>query len=283
MALVPDAPKVEAQLQDPSSADLTDGAGAGAGSHAPPPEPAAGPPTSAPVKGRTLQLPYAEKVITDAFGAVAKTKIIRGEITVATGEDEILAAFDKVNKGRKNTLANRAWQDGDAKKNFKDRGLRLNGFADKGKVWVDMESTDPTATVHEMLHINTASDFRGSVGEIVNEGITERLAIKAMVAAGDAVTGSENTYTKERAFVDKLLAMVSEATAIDAYFNGAAKLVTAYETIGGTGSWATLKAELVKNDYAKAEAALQKAKTRTVELDAFNAAVATVGAGAPKT
>ena len=284
--LVPDVNEVNAEIQDPSSADLTGKEGAGEGSHAGTPAPTPAPATpapSTPVKGRTLQLPYGEKVITDSFGSVAKAKVVRGNITVSNGEAEILAAYDTVNKGRLNKLTGQPWVDGDAKKAFKDRGLRLNGFADADKVWVDMETTDPTTTVHEMLHINTDSGFRAAVGEIVYEGMTERLAIKAMLAAGDTVTGSEGTYTKERAFVDKLLAMVPEATAIDAYFNGAAKLITAYETIGGAGSWAKLLAELVKMDYTRAEAELQKAKTRTVELDAFNAALATVGAGTPKT
>lgn len=284
--LLPDADDVNAKIQNPSEANLTGKEGEGAGSEAgaPVPTPApSSPAPSAPVKGRTLQLPYGEKVITDSFGSVAKAKIIQGNIVIANGEAEILTAYDSVNKGRNNTLTGKAWEDGDAKKTFKDRGLRLNGFADKGKVWVDMETTDPTTTVHEMLHVNTHSDFRAAVGEIVNEGMTERLAIKAMLAAGDKVTGSENTYTKERGFVDKLLAMVPEATAIDAYFNGADKLITAYESVGGAGSWAKLLVELKKLDYTKAEAELQKAKTNTKELDAFNAALGTVGAGKPKT
>jgi hypothetical protein len=282
--LVPDVPEVNAEIQNPSSADLTDGKeGAGEGSHAGGPvADSSKPAPSVPEKGRTLKLPYGEKVLTDTFGSVAKKKIVRGNIIVKNGEAEILAAYDEVNKGRNNKLTGKAWVDGDAKKTFKDRGLRLNGFADADKVWVDLETTDPTTTVHEMLHINTAAGFRAAVGEIVNEGMTERLAIKAMVAAGDSVTGSEATYTKERAFVDKLLTLVPEATAIHAYFNGADKLIDAYESVGGKGSWATLLAELVKNDYTKAEAEFQKAKTRTVELDAFNDAVTKVGTGAPK-
>ncbi len=207
------------------------------------------PPTT--VLTGTMDVSYAQKAITDSFGTVAPKTIITGAITVVDNMDALYAAYDKVciDDNIMNKDTGKKWAAGDLKKTNAAKGLRTNAFAYKGKVWVDKSGTDPTATVHEMLHVNTASDFLGKVGRIVNEGTTQKFAVKAIKAKGGSVAGSENTYQSEQGVVTNLIAIVTESTLTDAYFKGAATLVTAYEAKKGAGSWATLKALLDAENY----------------------------------
>ena len=100
---------------------------------------------------------------------------------------------------------------------------------------------NPTTTVHEMLHINTASTFRSTVGEVINEGMTERLAVQAVAAQGNSVVGSENTYAPQRASVGKLIAIVGEQTMKQAYFNGGQTFIEVYNRLMGRNSFTALK------------------------------------------
>ena len=207
------------------------------------------PPTT--VLTGTMDVSYAQKAITDSFGTVAPKAIITGAITVVDNMDALYAAYDKVciDDNILNKSTGKKWAAGDLKKINTAKGLRTNAFAYKGKVWVDKSGTDPTATVHEMLHVNTASDFLGKVGRIVNEGTTQKFAVKAIKAKGGSVSGSENTYQAEQGVVTNLIAIITESTLTDAYFKGGDTLINAYEAKKGKGSWATLKALLDAETY----------------------------------
>ena len=242
------APPPAVQPPAVDSADTTPTAPA-----APTPAPAT------PVAGATLQLAYSQNALQQAFGGVAAKPIIQGNITIVVGEAAILAAYDTANIGRHNAVTNAPWVAGDAVRNFKNQGSRLNGFADAGRIWIDSTTTDPTTTVHEMLHINTASTFRATVGEVINEGMTERLAVQAVSAQGSSVVGSENTYAPQRNVVNKLIAIVGERTMQQAYFNGGQTFIEVYNRLMGSNSFTALKRLLdpLPPLYTAADAVLQ--------------------------
>ena len=110
-----------------------------------------------------------------------------------------------------------------------------------------------------MLHINTASNFRATVGEVINEGMTERLAVQAVAAQGDSVVGSENTYAPQRNSVGKLITIVGEWTMLQAYFNGSENFMQVYDRIHGKNSFSALKRLLdpLPPNYTAADALLQ--------------------------
>lgn len=221
-----------------------------------PADPAAAAPTPAPapVLGGSMTVAFAQQALTDTFGTVAPSAIIPGNMTVVPDMATLYAAYDQwcIDNGVTHADGS-AWAAGDKLAEDTAGGFRMNAFAEPSpgtSIWVDATGSDPTATVHEMLHINTAADFRAAVGEIVNEGTTQRLAMQAVQAAGASVVGSENTYQQEQAVVEALAGKVGSDTITNAYFNGAATLTSAYDTAMGAGSWAMLKALLDANDFA---------------------------------
>jgi hypothetical protein len=200
---------------------------------------------------------FAEKALKDAFGTVAGRTIVPGNITVVPNITALYAAYDQWCIDHGVTKADgSAWQAGDAAADDAASGTRMNAFAEPSpgtNIWVDSSGTDPTATVHEMLHINTEGGFRAAVGEVVNEGVTQRLAVRAVQQAGESVVGSERTYQREQEVVQALVEIVGDATVTGAYFGGAASLISDYNTkVDDENGWATLKALLDARDFATA-------------------------------
>jgi hypothetical protein len=194
-------------------------------------------PAAVPVPPESMSLARAQEVLTASFGDI-KT-IVQGNIKILDGRPALWAEYDKINKGRNNHYAtpNRPWQDGDAQQYVPG----LEGFADRdtGIVYVNKNSVLPTVTAHEMLHMNTAADFRGTVGETINEGMTEHLALKALTAAGvsTAGTGGAVAYPTEVAMVRKLIACVGEDTLTQAYFGGAQIFLDVFNALYGEMIW----------------------------------------------
>jgi len=213
-------------------------------------------PAPAPVLTGTMTTAFAQQALTDAFGDVAGA-IVPGNITVVPNIAALYAAYDQWCIDHNVTKADgSAWAAGDAAADDAAHGTRMNAFAEPTpgtNIWVDASGTDPTATTHEMLHINTAGDFRAAVGEIVNEGTTQRLAVRAVQRAGASVAGSENTYQREQEVVQAIVDLVGDDTVTRAYFGGAATLTDAYNALTDDDTaWATLKALLDANDFAAA-------------------------------
>jgi hypothetical protein len=185
---------------------------------------------------------------------VAGREIVPGNITVVPDQDTLYQAYDQwcIDNGVTRDDGS-AWALGNKRADDDAAGVRMNAFAEPEpgtNIWVDATGTDPTATVHEMLHINTASGFRAAVGEIVNEGTTQRLAVRAVEAAGESVAGSEFTYQREQEVVQAIADLVGDDTVTNAYFNGADTLISKYnEKVDDEDGWASLKALLDANDF----------------------------------
>ncbi|NJN54639.1 MAG: hypothetical protein HC804_07700 [Anaerolineae bacterium] len=184
-----------------------------------------------------MSLSQAQTVLQSSFGSVHT--IVPGSIVLIDGRPALWARYDQINLGRTNAhvTPNRPWQNGDAQTYIPG----LEGFADNGTVYVNKQSPLPTVTAHEMLHNNTAADFRGKVGETINEGSTEYLALKALNAAGIPTTGGAVAYPTQVGIVRKLIDVVGESTLISAYFGGADSLIESYNTLQGWLGFALLK------------------------------------------
>jgi hypothetical protein len=213
---------------------------------------------SAPAKPKAMSLAKAEEVLTASFGKVKK--IVPGKIEILADREAIWKQYDENNKGRKNPYnEGKPWKDGDAKKYIPG----LDGFASasKGTVYVNAQTSLATATAHEVLHMNTAADFRKAVGETINEGATEYLAIKALKAAKVSIK-SGTAYPGEVAFVTKLVAVVTESSLIAAYFGGAATLTGDYDKIKGAGAFDKLKPLAEAKNYTEAGKLLKAEKPK---------------------
>jgi hypothetical protein len=185
-----------------------------------------------------MSLTTAQTVLQTAYGGIHQ--IVPGNIVLLDGQAPLWAAYDRINLGRNNTYVtpHRAWQNGDAQSCIPG----LQGFADSdtNTVYVNRQTALVTATAHEMLHINTAADFRAAVGETVNEGTTEYLARKAVTAAGVAL-GDVQAYPQQRAIVEQIIGVVGEATLTQSYFGGAPTLINAFNALQGPGKFAQLR------------------------------------------
>lgn len=242
-----------------------------AGAGAAPPE-ATTEPGAAPEEGRgtggrapatvslpTLQTAYAQNAIQTAYGGVAGRSLITGTITIVPNMTALYREYDRIcieNRVR-NSDTGRVWAEGDKARRNRRRGLRTNAFAYEGSIWIDATQTDPTATVHEMLHVNTAPNFLENVGRAINEGITQRLAVRAVQATGHSVAGSEYTYVQEQRVVDALVGVIGEANIVNAYFNDPNIMINTYNTLIGTDAFAALKTTLNADSQAGYDAAVR--------------------------
>ncbi len=197
-----------------------------------------------------MSLAGAQSVLTGQFGGV-KT-IVPGSIVILADQPACSAKYDEV------CIADHlkrpdgsAWKAGDRAKDDAANHVQVEGFAWKGIVYVNGKTTLITATAHEMLHINTASDYRATMGETFNEGSTEFLARKAIAAAGMTVP-AVTAYPTQIVITQALIALVGEDVLTAAYFGGAGTLTDAIKA-KATGTWTSIraKAEALQVDRVK--------------------------------
>jgi hypothetical protein len=203
---------------------------------------------------QAMGLSTAQTILQGRFGDFKK--IVPGTIVILADQAAIWAKYDEVciadNLTNPDTGAK--WKQGDAEAGDKAANVETDGFAWKGVVYVRSERSPVDTTAHEMLHLNAAADFRGTVGEAFNEGATEHLAREACASAAIRIPkAEENSYATEVAMTRKLAALIGEDVLIDAYFNGGPKLVTAYEAKKGNGTFGTLKGYADAKDTANAD------------------------------
>jgi hypothetical protein len=190
---------------------------------------------------KTMDAATAQAALQTAYGS---TKAITTfTIVWLKNQADAWAQYDAQSIGlmNPNTTPPSPWKKGDAKKLLPG----LVGWADapNAKVYL-LKTTDlPTATAHEMLHMNTAADFRGKVGEAINEGATEYLAIQALNKAGVKTSGKgiAVAYPDQEKMIEKLVSIIGEPALVNAYFNGAQSLIDAVDALEGPGSFAKLK------------------------------------------
>ncbi|MEO9254103.1 MAG: hypothetical protein ABI305_01065 [Tepidiformaceae bacterium] len=206
----------------------------------------------APVLTRgAMSLASAQKILQGEYGDV-KT-IVTGTIQILADQPACSAKYDEVCIAAGFDHGDRPWAAGDCAADDAALGVQTEGFEFNGIVYVNGKTTLVTATAHEILHSNTASDFRAAVGETFNEGVTETLARKSLTAAGITVP-SVTAYPDQIKITDKLKALVTEEVLRTAYFGGSASLIAKYEELKGPGTWATLKGHAEALDEVKVTA-----------------------------
>jgi hypothetical protein len=186
-----------------------------------------------------MSLAGAQAILQGEYGDVKD--IVPGTIVILADQPACSAKYDEVCIAAGLEYKGRPWAAGDCADADAELGVQTEGFAWEGTVYVNGKTTLVTATAHEILHTNTAADFREAVGETFNEGVTETLARKSLTTAGITVP-AVTAYPDQIVITDALKALVSEATLITAYFGGSATLIAKYEELKGAGTWATLKA-----------------------------------------
>ena len=101
--------------------------------------------------------------------------------------------------------------------------------------------------IHELLHMNTAAGFRAMAGEMLNEGMTDHLAVRACKAAGLTDYGPPG-YVQGMGIATRLIEIVGEQTLEQAYLNDPDILRRRFEEMQGAGMWVGLKAAMDRND-----------------------------------
>ena len=207
-----------------------------------------------------MNLAAAQSILQGQFGGTKD--IVPGTIEILADQPACAAKYDEIQIARGVLRPDgSAWQMGDCAKDDAAEGVLTQGFAEGGIVYVNGETTLVTATAHEILHNNVAAGFRAAVGETFNEGVTELLARRALKAAGVKVP-SVTAYPDQVKFTEKLEKLVGEKVLSDAYFSGAAGLISKFEELKGVGTFVTLKthAEALDEEAFKKALAAKKAK-----------------------
>ncbi len=212
-----------------------------------------------------MDLQQAQNILQKTFGNVKQ--IEPGNVVLLDDRAAIWTSYDDVciRNGVKIkdpvTGVQRPWQAGDAQARFPHG---LNGFADNNTVYVNKQTSSPTTTAHEMMHNNAAPDFRGAVGETLNEGTTQYLTIKALKAEGIQLP-DRLPYPDETRLVEALSGTVGEDAVTRAYFGGGKALAEALDALGGPDTFNKFRALADAKDYDGAIKLLQNAKGGTTK------------------
>ena len=203
--------------------------------------------TTAPVhppRQLPMDLATGEAVLNGAFGDVAS--VSPGSIQILDAA-EFQAAYDRIYGGGQYSWDNYVVP----------RYGSLNGFAHDGVNYINRASAGLHTIVHEMLHNNTAADWRGVVGSRWDEGTTEVLTQEACARVAEP---APVCYPGESPVVREAIAQgLPQADLTDAYFNGGAQAKVAdWVDDNCTGDWATVKGHMEANNWAAARAALAR-------------------------
>lgn len=175
---------------------------------------------------RTLQLLQA------AYGSVNSHPFVETQVVSLAGQAEMYRRYDEVTSSKRlyNAHSGRTWGLGDAATAFP---TGLDGFSDRdtGVVYLNVRSGVSTTTPHEVLHVNSSWEFVTAVGDEINEGMTEQLALDALAAAGMRLPAVAH-YPQERALVAALTIVVGRDRMVEAYFQGGRSLADAIAAVG---------------------------------------------------
>jgi hypothetical protein len=132
----------------------------------------------------------------------------------------------------------------------------LNGFAYNGVNYINRDMANVTTVPHEMLHNNTAADWRPVVGNEFDEGATEYLEQYALRTGGIHTTLTH--YPNQRAVVEAFLAAgATQDSLFRAYLVGGAQtLVAQWVDNHCQGNWTQVKTATQSSQWAVARASL---------------------------
>lgn len=191
-----------------------------------------------------MDLASGEAVLKNAFGSIKK--IVPGKIEVLDPA-AFKKAYDKIYGA-----GQWSWD-----KYVVPTYGSLNGFAYDGVNYINTGSAGLHTVVHEMLHNNTAADWRGVVGSRWDEGTTEVLT---QVACEQLKVDAPVCYPGESPVVREALAQgLTVADLQEAYLNGGAKeKIADWADKNCKENWAAIKGYMEAKNWAAAKAALKK-------------------------
>jgi hypothetical protein len=192
----------------------------------------------------TMDLASGEKVLGDAYGKIKK--IVPGKIEILEPAD-FKKAYDKIYGATQ-----WSWD-----KYVVPTYGSLNGFAHDGTNYINKGSAGLHTVVHEMLHNNTAGDWRGVVGSRWDEGTTEVLTQEACQKFSvDAPTCYPGESPVVREAISNGLSLDDLSTA---YLTGGAQAKVAdWADKNCKENWAAIKGHMEAKSWAAAKAALAK-------------------------
>jgi hypothetical protein len=126
----------------------------------------------------------------------------------------------------------------------------LEGFAYKNVNYINKDIGSVDVVPHEMLHNNDHADWRSFAGSETNEGTTEYLTIKAVVAKGYTASHS---YPDQEGVVQELVKMTSEDLLMKAYFKGETTALKTKMESKCKGSWSEFKVAMQAKKWTKAK------------------------------
>lgn len=205
------------------------------------------PPAKAEPKEDPLSKKTSLKIISDSFGSVKKD-LTEGQVEVLA-KAEFIAAYDKIYGS-----GPYAWD-----KYIKPKFGDLEGFAYNNVNYINRDNagTNIGTVVHEMLHNNTAADWRAVVGNQFDEGTTEYMSL---IACNAAKAPYGKSYPDQLSCVEALVAAgLSEADLKTAYLvGGAQKLLADWFNANMAHAWAEFKDAMQAEDYALAKTKIKK-------------------------
>lgn len=176
--------------------------------------------------GRTLQ------VLQGAYGLVNPHPFAQTQVVTLASQAEMYRRYDDVTSSKRlyNAHSGRPWALGDASTAFP---TGLDGFSDRdsGVVYLNVRRGVATTLPHEVLHVNSSSEFVSAVGDEINEGMTEQLALDALATAGVRPPAAAH-YPQERALVAELTRVVGRERMVQAYFQGGQALADVIALVG---------------------------------------------------
>jgi hypothetical protein len=191
-----------------------------------------------------MDLASGEKVLTNAFGSVKK--IVQGKIEIHALAG-FKAAYDKI-YGK----TPYSWD-----LYVVPKFGSLNGFAYDGVNYINSDSAGLHTIVHEMLHNNTAPDWRAAVGDDFNEGTTE---ILTQVACKKLSVDAPTCYPGESPVVQAALDNGLPLSELEAAYlvGGAATKVVGWIDANCKENYAAIKGYMAAKNWAAAKAGLAK-------------------------
>jgi hypothetical protein len=207
------------------------------------PETTATTPSHPPARQLQMDLASGEAVLSEAFGTIKR--IVPGSIQILE-QAAFQAAYDRIyGAGPYSWAAYVAPTYGN-----------LNGFADAGVNYINRSTAGLHTVVHEMLHNNTAADWRAVVGSRWDEGTTEVLT---QIACARVSEPAPVCYPGESPVVREALAQgLPQDDLTSAYLTGGAQAkVAGWVDANCTENWAAVKGHMEAQDWAAARAGLR--------------------------
>lgn len=206
-----------------------------------------------------MSLSAAQRILQRSFGGLKK--IVPGAVEVLENQRACARKYDEVcMKAHFKREDGADWKPGDCDRDDRAAGVKTEGFAWRGVVYVNGATPLVTATAHEILHNNATPRFREKMGEALNEGVTETLARQAIRDAGIKVP-TVTAYPKEVRLATALMERLGKDTVRKGYFLDVNAMLSAFRT-KSKASWGAVVGAANKLNVERVKQLLRAKQSR---------------------